>query len=245
MASQTYQLLMRSGPTPGKIFELNQPELTIGRDMVNGIVINDVEISRRHARLTAQPGGFVIEDLGSTNGTFVNGQRLMGPHLLRPGELVLFGENVSLIYEMLEFDPNATLVSSTNIQQPGYPTPTYQQPPTPGLMQPIPEARSPRSSPSGAGTPSYAQQIPQQPTYIPPQAPPTMGGGQYPPQQAEAYVYPEEERRPSRTWLWAGLGCLLVLLCVCVGAAFVFDSLNLYCTPPFNIPTEFFGFTCP
>ena len=35
MASQTYQLLMRSGPTPGKIFELSQAELTVGRDMIN------------------------------------------------------------------------------------------------------------------------------------------------------------------------------------------------------------------
>ena len=237
MASQTYQLLMRTGPTPGKIFDLNLPELTVGRDMVNAIMINDAEISRRHARLVAQPGGYVIEDLGSTNGTFVNGQRLMGPHLLRPGELVLFGENVSLVYEALEFDPNATLVSSTTSQPPVYPMPTYQQP-VPGSMQPIPQARSQPTA--------YAQQIPQQPTYIPPQPPPMMGGGQYPPpQQAEGYGYPEEEPRPSRTWLWAGLGCLVVLLCVCVGAAFVFDSLNLYCTPPFNIPTEFFGFTCP
>jgi hypothetical protein len=234
MASPSaYQLLMRSGPTPGKIFELSQAELTVGRDMINAIAINDPEISRQHARLVAQPGGYVIEDLGSTNGTFVNGQRLMGPHLLRPGELVLFGENVSLVYEMLEFDPNATLVSSTNVQPPSYPMPAYEQPPAQGTFQPIPQARS--------APPTYSQQIPQQPAYYPPQTPTVSGGGQIPPQE----VYPEEERRPSRTWLWAGLGCLVVLLCVCVGAAFVFDSLNLYCTAPFNIPTEFFGFVCP
>jgi pSer/pThr/pTyr-binding forkhead associated (FHA) protein len=96
-----FQLVMRSGPNPGKTFELSEGEATIGRDITNAIVINDAEVSRRHARLSPQAGGYVLEDLGSTNGTFVNGQRLMGPHLLRPGELVLLGENVSLAYEQI------------------------------------------------------------------------------------------------------------------------------------------------
>ncbi|MCZ7552248.1 MAG: FHA domain-containing protein [Anaerolineales bacterium] len=85
MASQTYQLVMHKGPNPGKIFELVQDELTIGRDITNRIVINDAEVSRKHARLTLQSGAYVIEDLGSTNGTFVDSQRLIGPHMLRPG----------------------------------------------------------------------------------------------------------------------------------------------------------------
>jgi len=218
MASQTYQLLMRSGPTPGKIFELNQNEMTIGRDVLNAIAINDPEISRRHALLALQPGGYMIEDLGSTNGTFVNGQRLMGPHLLRPGELVLLGETVSLVYEALEFDPNATLVSSAGEQPQAYRPPSYQGPPVQEYAQPIPQARPAQSAYSG----------------------------QIPPVQPSAYIYPqEEERRPSRTWLWAGLGCLVVLLCGCVAAAYAFDSLNLYCTAPFNSLTDFFGYYCP
>ena len=110
MASQSFQLVMQKGPNPGKIYELVQEEATIGRDISNRIVINDPEVSRRHARLTLQVGGYVIEDLGSTNGTFVDGQRLMGPHLLRPGQTVMFGEKITLAYEALGFDPNATLV---------------------------------------------------------------------------------------------------------------------------------------
>ena len=92
----SYQLVMRSGPTPGKIFELTGNELIIGREVGNHIVINDSEVSRKHTRLVAQQGGYVIEDLGSTNGTFVNGQRLMGPHMLRHGELISIGDNESL-----------------------------------------------------------------------------------------------------------------------------------------------------
>ena len=73
MVSQ-FQLIMRSGPTPGASFILEGEQLTVGRDATNEIVINDSEISRRHARLTFQGGKYVLEDLGSTNGTFVNGQ---------------------------------------------------------------------------------------------------------------------------------------------------------------------------
>jgi pSer/pThr/pTyr-binding forkhead associated (FHA) protein len=76
---------MRTGPTPGQVFELSANEMTLGREPGNEITINDAEISRKHARLSLQAGTYMLEDLGSTNGTFVNGQRLMGPHALRAG----------------------------------------------------------------------------------------------------------------------------------------------------------------
>src|SRR5512147_1961443 len=94
-----FQLVMRSGPTPGATFPLEGDQLTIGRDSSNGVAINDAEVSRKHARLTFQGGKFVIEDLGSTNGTFVNGQRLTGPHVLKAGDVVAFGEQIVLMYD--------------------------------------------------------------------------------------------------------------------------------------------------
>jgi pSer/pThr/pTyr-binding forkhead associated (FHA) protein len=103
MASQ-FQLIMRSGPTPGAAFTLEGDQLTIGRDSTNEIVINDAEISRRHARLTFQGGKYVLEDLGSTNGTFVNGQRLAGPRVLKAGEIVSFGEQIVMVFEATHFD---------------------------------------------------------------------------------------------------------------------------------------------
>ncbi len=110
MASQ-FQLIMRSGPTPGAAFPLEGDQMTIGRDPVNEITINDAEVSRRHARLTFQGGKYVLEDLGSTNGTFVNGQRLAGPRVLKPGEVVSFGEQIVLVFEAVNLDPGATMVS--------------------------------------------------------------------------------------------------------------------------------------
>ena len=215
MAPQSYQMVMRSGPTPGKTFELNKSEITIGRDIVNDIVINDAEVSRKHARLVSQAGSYVLEDVGSTNGTFVNGQRLMGPHLLRPGELILFGENVSLSYETTQFDPDATMVAASNV---------------PG-MPPAPTPPSSRETYVPAS---------QQPPPARPAPPPPRYEDQYTPSTAEVYPMAEEEPRERRTWLYVGCGCLAVVLCLLVVAGVAFDQLNLYCTPPFDA-----FFACP
>jgi predicted component of type VI protein secretion system len=107
-----FQLVMRSGPTPGATYPLEGDQLTIGRDSANAVAINDAEISRKHARLTFQGGKYVIEDLGSTNGTFVNGQRLSGPFVLKSGDVVSFGEQIVLMYDVMSSDPGATIASS-------------------------------------------------------------------------------------------------------------------------------------
>ena len=112
MTVQPYQLVMRSGPTPGKAYPLSKTEIYIGRDVSNDIAVNDAELSRKHARLTQQEDTFVVEDLGSTNGTFVDAQRLMGPHVLKPGELIMFGENVGMVFEAVAYDPNATIMAA-------------------------------------------------------------------------------------------------------------------------------------
>jgi predicted component of type VI protein secretion system len=128
MASQ-FQLIMRSGPTPGAAFTLEGDQITIGRDPVNEIVINDAEISRRHARLTFQGGKYVLEDLGSTNGTFVNGQRLAGPRVLKAGEVVSFGEQIVMVFEATHIDPGATVVSPRAAAVPSVSRPIVPPPP--------------------------------------------------------------------------------------------------------------------
>jgi len=131
MVSQ-FQLIMRSGPTPGASFILEGDQLTVGRDATNEIVINDAEISRRHARLTFQGGKYVLEDLGSTNGTFVNGQRLAGPRVLKAGEVVQFGEQIMLVFEATTIDSGATMISPrASSAIPSAPRPATPPPPPP------------------------------------------------------------------------------------------------------------------
>jgi len=143
MVSQ-FQLIMRSGPTPGASFILEGDQLTVGRDATNEIVINDAEISRRHARLTFQGGKYVLEDLGSTNGTFVNGQRLAGPRVLKAGEVVQFGEQIMLVFEVTSMDAGATVVSPRVAAA----VPSVPRPSTPPPSPPAEYAGSVPASPA-------------------------------------------------------------------------------------------------
>lgn len=132
-----FQFVMRSGPTPGVTFPLDGDQLTIGRDSSNGVAINDAEVSRKHARLSFQGGKYVIDDLGSTNGTFVNGQRLAGPVVLKSGDVVSLGEQIVLMYDAINMDPGATVAVSRKAVQP------------PPVQSPAP-AYSPTPAPAGA-----------------------------------------------------------------------------------------------
>ncbi|HEY7679984.1 MAG TPA: SpoIIE family protein phosphatase, partial [Terriglobia bacterium] len=73
---------------------------TIGRQNGNELTLRDVRISRQHARIIASDGGFAIEDLNSRHGTFVNGQKISAPHLLRSQDTIEFGvpDSFRLIY---------------------------------------------------------------------------------------------------------------------------------------------------
>jgi predicted component of type VI protein secretion system len=202
---------MKSGPAPGKVYSLETSEVSIGREVGSDVFINDEEVSRRHARLTSQFGDYVLEDLGSTNGTFLNGQRATGQRILKPGDTILLGEKVSLSFEEVPFDPNATQASLSSTEPPPPPPPEYE----PVAPQ---EAQYPSSPP---------------PTYV----------GRVPDSPVEPLV--PEESRPRRTYIWAGCGCALVLVCILIGSAYVFDFLNLYCVPPFRSVMVLAGAACP
>jgi len=134
----------------GTTYPLEKAESYIGRDLTNDIVINDPEVSRRHARIYIQGPNFIIEDLGSTNGTSINGQRIVGAHVLRPGELVMFGEHISLLFESMLGDPDATIASAS-----ARPVMPPRQPVAPAYTPPPPAYNPP--------PPSYSGQIPAQP----------------------------------------------------------------------------------
>lgn len=138
MAAPVFQITMRSGPTPGKTFVLEKEETLLGRDLANDISISDPEVSRRHARFLMQGENIFVEDLGSTNGTFLNGERISNMQQLRAGDVVTLGENIVLIYEKASYDPDATVVSSQPVQMPKVepqpvpaPQPVHQAPPQP------------------------------------------------------------------------------------------------------------------
>jgi diguanylate cyclase (GGDEF)-like protein len=90
-------LTMLQGPAPGSIQPVTGEELVLGRDEELAARIDDRGMSRRHARIYRVIGEWAVEDMGSTNGTFVNGQRLgKRPHRLRDGDRIQLGETTVL-----------------------------------------------------------------------------------------------------------------------------------------------------
>ncbi|MCP5096194.1 MAG: FHA domain-containing protein [Chloroflexi bacterium] len=102
-----YQFTVVKGPQPGKMFVLMTDTVTLGRDPMADISLNDPEVSRQHARLTKTASGYVIEDLGSTNSTFLNGDQLEGgiALTLSSGDTVSIGSGISLIFEIINEVP--------------------------------------------------------------------------------------------------------------------------------------------
>lgn len=225
MTTQSYRLLMRTGPNPGRIFDLLEDEIRIGRGSDNDIVISEMEISREHARLNAQSGSYVIEDLGSTNGTYIDGQRLIGPHLLRSGEMIGLGENVSLVFEPVH-DPDATIVPPARIA--GTPE-----------TAPVEEAVEPAQMQEAAPIPTAPQYVPTgQPVEPAPrpepvaqsvQAVPVSHAVTQEPSTAQTDEQEEElvEEQPLFSWRWvgAGFGCFMIVACILlIAALFWIDS---------------------
>ena len=79
-----------------KVFPLKQPVINIGRRLDNTVVVDDPRVSRNHAQLRSIKGRFVVFDLNSTGGTFVNGQRA-NQSVLYPGDVISLA-GVSLIF---------------------------------------------------------------------------------------------------------------------------------------------------
>lgn len=143
----TARLLVQKGPQPNQIFELTLDQLTIGRSATNPVAITDPEISRKHARLIRQGNDYAIEDLGSTNGTFVNDRRIVGLTPLHDGDIIEFGEAIRLLYEAQ---------STLPVELPAVRAPSAAQP---VAAQPLKSEPLPR--------PAAARQVPPPPVYAP------------------------------------------------------------------------------
>ena len=110
--------------------------LTLGREHEADVVLEDRGISRRHAAVQLDDGDAVVEDLGSSNGTFVNGQQVEGPRRLIEGDLIQIGASVLEV----RFSPDKTRVVPAADQTEIYADPAPQAPPAP---RPAPPAATP------------------------------------------------------------------------------------------------------
>jgi hypothetical protein len=143
------QLVVRQGVQMGKAFPLGRRPVVLGRDEKADITLPDPEVSRLHARIRWFEAQYVIEDLRSTNGTYLNDTLLRAPKPLNQGDKIALGQTV-LEFEWLAGAPPHSTLAEPQLrpaEQP-YPPPAAQsqivtQPPSSALP-------SATSSPSGA-----------------------------------------------------------------------------------------------
>ncbi len=209
MGYKNFRLTVIKGFNKGEVFPLEEDEVIIGRGEENSIVLNIAEISRKHSVLTRVEEGYIIKDLDSTNGTFVDKKKVGEKYLLKPGDTIMLGDAIYLNYQA-DADPEETLVA---------PRPVEISAPDETAVTPKPAVEERASSP--AATPEQVKTAEE-----------ILSLGQV------------TEEKKGRTWLWAGIGCVVVIIFLIVIGLIIFDYLNLYCTPPFDTLLNFL-YTCP
>ena len=156
--------------------ELGPSVLTIGRAPTNALVVNDAKASSRHAEISPSGSGYSISDLGSTNGTFVNEQRLDRnvPRMLTAGDKVRIGDTVFTYEGPAAFQQDATVYAG-EANSPGY-QPTVAAPPP---YTNYDQGYVPPQQAQGAWAPPYQQSssgYPPPPAAYPAYTPPGQAG---------------------------------------------------------------------
>jgi pSer/pThr/pTyr-binding forkhead associated (FHA) protein len=103
-------LIAQTGPLSGQRWLIDH-DVIVGRDPSSDVVIADRQVSRYHARFEVTESGVMLEDLGSKNGTFFNGDRVNEPVLLKDGDLI----QVALIQHFMYLTSDATMPLETDV----------------------------------------------------------------------------------------------------------------------------------
>ncbi len=209
-------LIIRHGSAPQQEYEISGETTVLGREAINEVVLYDPEVSRRHAQIIFQGGRYVIEDLGSTNGTFVNEHRISVATPLRNGDLIEVGEATNITFIDATSAMDATIIKA----------------------EPVPDMDQTVANPDAAPVWEGAVQTPQPEYQAPP--PPVVeyeAVSQPPPRtftEPQESLPPAQTESSSRNRYLIGCGCLVIFLIVfCAGSLFVLDALApdiLYCS---------------
>ena len=232
---------------------LGPASLTMGRSSDNAIVLNDPQASSRHAEIRPDVAGYVLTDLGSTNGTFINQRRLAPniPYALKPNDLIRIG-STEFAYEALDGQQDDATIANPNVWNAGNYAPTVGMAPDayPPNYNPDPAAYPPSNYPQqGFSQPAanYPQQAyappasnypnygtPPEQSYVPPVQP-----GQYDQYSHTGNTAPGRPVQPERKRHlggWIALIILLLLAVIVAGGAFYYvnrstptKTLQTYC----------------
>jgi pSer/pThr/pTyr-binding forkhead associated (FHA) protein len=147
-------LLVRSGDLRGRRLPITLPVVNVGRADYNDIVIADPSVSTTHAKLQRRDDVWVLTDLGSTNGTFVEGEPVTGETALTPGTTLRFGDVAALFEPHDEPRPAGSAAPRPAVPAEPEPTRAEDAPPPPAAR---PTARRPirAAAPEPSGPPMW------------------------------------------------------------------------------------------
>jgi outer membrane biosynthesis protein TonB len=227
------------GPASGSAHALEEG-LVIGRSSEGfGTLGGDPEISRRHAQISRTPEGrLYISDLGSTNGTFVNGERISGSAWLSPGDVIKAGQS-TLKVSGGAADAGATRIGESPTSAP---TRTGAEPPPPAPEPPAAPTPPPAPEPAAVPEPKPAPAPPPAPAPGPGPAatPPGPGPGVPPPPGPGPAARPPSGGGGNRTLLLAiggGILLLLIIVGVVIAATSGSDEKTKPKPPPLTLPS--------
>lgn len=103
-------LVFTQGPIAGKRFEIKGVEISIGRRKTNDVVLEDPLVSRVHAIVMARAGVVLVEDLGSNNGTYVNGERVLYLRQLHHGDSLQVGSSRAVFEDASAGQDDTTMI---------------------------------------------------------------------------------------------------------------------------------------
>jgi pSer/pThr/pTyr-binding forkhead associated (FHA) protein len=146
-------LLVRSGGLLGRRLAVKTPVVNLGRADYNDIVLPDPSVSTSHAKLQRREGVWVLVDLDSTNGTFVDGERVKGEAPIAPGAMVRLGD-VQLLFEPADEKQGVLKGGGTQVLR----TPLSSAPPAPPAppataVPPVPPAAPAAPAPASPASP--------------------------------------------------------------------------------------------
>ena len=172
--------LVRNGVLKGQRLIVKTPVVNIGRAEHNDLVVPDESVSTSHAKLQRREGIWVLVDLESTNGTYVDGERISNETPIAPGTMVRFGD-VQLVFEPTDDALGVAKGGGTKVVQSikvgAQPPPAPPPPPPPAPPAPV----APKAAPAVAPPPKAAASPSPRPA-TPAKRPPPKGAAP-PPQQ--------------------------------------------------------------
>src|SRR5437870_12527789 len=192
-AGSLASFLVKSGTLKGQRLQVRTPVANVGRADYNDLVLADGSVSTSHATLQRREGVWVLVDLDSTNGTFVDGERVHGESPLAPGAAVRFGD-VQLVFEPTDDAVGIAKGGGTQVLR----TP-HSVPPA---AKPTPSKPVPSKPPPAAKAAPAAPAVPVAPARAAPARPGGKPGGKR----------PQTAPPPEKKGKGCGAGAVILLL---------------------------------